>query len=196
MKSIDAVECSDVLSVKTFIEDGFDIHSHSEFALRTACRIGCLELVILLVENGADVNTWNNAPFGLACDYDHENVARYLIERGTLIFSWQMVRASLQGYLSVVEFILEYGNVNTETLVKSLRCACVNRHTSIVKLLVKKGVDIHVADGFENDYCREIVQLLSEYGASFEHNILCTNSLINASNITEGEFWKLVSRNV
>ena len=86
--------------------------------LQLAARGGCLEVVELLVANGADVNTTDEkfqTPLQMAAYYGFVEVAVFLLSKGALVNAgnrWQITPlhlASNFGHKDVVELLLKRG---------------------------------------------------------------------------------------
>ena len=60
-KLIKSAESGDLDQVKLLLENGANIHSHDDAALRWTSWNGHLEVVKFLIENGADVHAWDDA---------------------------------------------------------------------------------------------------------------------------------------
>ena len=68
--------------IKLLIENGADVSAGNNCALMMASENGRLEVVKLLIENGADVSVRNNYALQWASIYGHLEVAKLLIENG------------------------------------------------------------------------------------------------------------------
>ncbi|KAJ6467478.1 hypothetical protein DFH09DRAFT_832865, partial [Mycena vulgaris] len=102
---------------------------------------GYLAIVQLLIENGPDVNSYDDGGY-----------------------SWPLHAAACGGSLKVARFLLQSGaavNSQGTSYTSALAAASHRGHESIVQLLIENGADINRASaGHEN-----IVQLLLTYGA-------------------------------
>ncbi|KAK6195649.1 hypothetical protein SNE40_001033 [Patella caerulea] len=101
-------------------------------ALFWACWRGDMELVLLLLQYGADVNArncWNSTPLHAACDSNHPEIARHLLLHGantdsqTLTGDTPCHLAAYRGYAPVVQVLIENG--------ASLSVLNRNRRTSL-----------------------------------------------------------------
>ena len=63
-------------------EQGANIILDENKALRTASCYGHLEIVKYLIENGADVHSFNDQALRYASGYGHLEIVKYLIENG------------------------------------------------------------------------------------------------------------------
>ncbi len=93
--------------VKKFVESGIDIHENSEYALRTACEYGYLEIVAYLVDCGADYRVLDNSAINNASKEGHLEVVKYLIQHGADPKHAFKV-ALCYGQLQIVKFIIQY----------------------------------------------------------------------------------------
>lgn len=75
---IEACKTGDLPSVKKLVENGADIHSDNDFALRNASENGQLEVVRYLVENDADIHAKDDLALRNASENGHIEVVRYL----------------------------------------------------------------------------------------------------------------------
>lgn len=85
---IDASENGDLTQIKEALKYGANVEGaigQSFLALHTAAMAGHAEAVVLLLDNGAQVNLvadFQNAPLGMAAAEGHLDVVKVLIERG------------------------------------------------------------------------------------------------------------------
>lgn len=94
--------------------------------LCVACEEGHLDVVKLLIENGANVNMhdrMHNKPLYYACKNGHLDVAKWLILKGSEV---------------------DVGSIDYN--ITPLYIACNEGHFDVVKLLVKRRANIHVKD--------------------------------------------------
>lgn len=67
-----------------------------------------------------------------------------------------MPSSALNGYISVVKFILEMGaDINAEDACV-LCCACANGDTEMVKLLLDRGVDVNAWRALDGLYALDV----------------------------------------
>jgi len=95
-----------------------------------AVRSGRLELVKILVDNGADVN------------------------KGAFMDGSPLIEASKLGYLDIAKYLVQNGadvNIHVETDETPLIQAAWKGHLDIVKFLIKEGADVNktVRGGFK-----------------------------------------------
>ena len=125
--------------------------------LYDAARVGDLEQVRLLLEQGSDKNQVGGsfkmtALSVAAAQNDHLAIVQYLVEQGADMekadnHGWTpLISASSRGCIDVVRYLLEQGanrdkaNNNGET---SLHYAALNGHLEITKLLMVYGADLN-----------------------------------------------------
>ena len=119
---IDYVKDNNIEKVKEFVAVGLDVRMINK-SLTIASLFGHIELVRLMLEHGADVNT---------LDFNDDTPLSF---------------ATMYGYVDVVRLLLEYNpdiNKNRSLLVDPLRYSCYHRHVEIVKLLVDHGAKFNV----------------------------------------------------
>ena len=125
-------------------------------ALHKACEGGHLNVVKLLIENGASVNIENICEWRalhIACCYDHMSVACYLIENGANVNA--LTNGKETPFHKVCEFgesvemlraLIRYGaDVNALNYQKcnGLHFAAANGNTDIVLELIKNGLNMN-----------------------------------------------------
>jgi ankyrin repeat protein len=81
---INACKAGQLELVKKLVEQGVDITTKNNWALRYGSRCGNLEIVKFLVESGADVRA-NDEPLRLAAENGHLEVVKYLLKNGANI---------------------------------------------------------------------------------------------------------------
>jgi ankyrin repeat protein len=64
------------------VENGADIHTDNDLALRWSAEYGYLDVVQFLVENGADIHADNDYALQWAARNGHLDVVRFLAENG------------------------------------------------------------------------------------------------------------------
>jgi ankyrin repeat protein len=130
-----------------------DMDNAGRTALMIATKYKRVDVVKLLIENGADINKINSpegwTPLCIAC---------------------------YSGNLEIVKVLSEYGNVNTTTSEGNspIILAALNGYTEIVRILLERGADVNKSDFREwtslhsaADYLHlETVKLLIENGAN------------------------------
>ena len=158
-----------------------------EIAFERAVKWGHLDIVKYLVENGIDIHTQNDQALKYACIHGRLEVVKYLIENGADISKVYennmavLIEVANNGYLNVIKYLLEIIN-STEYSEMILLTACVKGHLNMVKYLVEKGTNIH----FLNEQslwsaCQQghldIVKYLIEKGAVINDDMLeCASS--------------------
>ena len=94
--------------VKFSVEQGADIHVHSEEPLRWASLFGHLNVVKWLVENGADIHALTDQALRWAADWGHLHVVKYLTEQGADIHAGNdeaLELAAKKGNKEIVEYL-------------------------------------------------------------------------------------------
>ncbi|XP_078364681.1 leucine-rich repeat serine/threonine-protein kinase 1-like isoform X2 [Oculina patagonica] len=120
--------------------------------LHMACENGHLDVVRQLVDFGADVNQIadeNGTPLCVACMKGHADIAQFLLSKGALVHdpalgnSSPILLACKSGKHEVVEFLLSEEPLLLRTHGQLLLYeACRLGHGRVVRLLIKKGVDV------------------------------------------------------
>ncbi|KAH9985146.1 hypothetical protein BJV77DRAFT_1071565 [Russula vinacea] len=146
---------------------GEDVNAKSgyhETPLRAASYNRHMDVVRVLLDHGANVNTIDkkNTPLSSAYDGKHLEIMRLLLEHGADADALHrcndlvLHQASIDGQAEVVHLLLRHNadvNARGEYDWTPLQCASFFGHTKVVQLLLD-------LNGF-----REIVQLLLEHGA-------------------------------
>ena len=144
------------------------------FDIRWASANGHLEIVKLLIDNGADVTADDNYAIRRASDNGHLEVVKLLIANGADVTADnnQAIRdASNNGHLEVVKLLIDNGADVNANNNEAIRWASDNGHLEIVKLLIDAGADVTA----DNNYAisrasdsghTEIVELLKKHGAT------------------------------
>ena len=162
---------------------GEDVNADSGYhgtPLRAASNKGHIDVVRVLLDHGANVNTIDkkNTPLRSAFDGGHLEIMRLLLEHGADVDVWDdsdllLNRASKKGRAEVVHLLLQHNaDVNSRgyTNWTPLQGASFFGQTKVVQLLLDRGSAIdtpsnhplHLA--ITGNYF-EIVQLLLEHGA-------------------------------
>ena len=159
--------------------------------LHVASEGGYVKIVLLLIENGANVvdkGHYGNTPLHVACSRGNEDVALTLIAYGADIHEKDsdqhapIHKAASEGHYSLLGKLVEYGaNIHAKDKDEDtpLHLACVNGHTDIVLYLINNGcrIDERSIDG------NMPLHLACRWGKSDIVNILINHSApIHAEN--------------
>ena len=128
---LEAVKDCDCNKIKELIAKGADINAkefkeeYIKTPLHCAALQGELEIAILLIEQGADIDAQD------------------------IFYATPLYSATSQGNYEVVKSLIEHGaNINAQRLDKktALHCAVENEYRDIVKLLLEKGANENIQD--------------------------------------------------
>ena len=133
-------------------------------SLHYATEKGYIEVVKLLLQNGADVNAFNlksKTPLHLAAERGFLEVTKLLLQNGADVnakssnfANTPLILAAMKGHFEIVKLLLENGaNVNQMSYhgshgSDSLGYAAYYGHLEIVKILLKHGAYIPLRDRF------------------------------------------------
>ena len=115
-----AARQGNIKCLKFCLENGVDIHSANDFALRIAAANGKMEVVKFLLENGANIHVLDDCLLRLA---------------------------SLNGKIQTVTNLLEYASCSHEAKLYAMFNAILYGHIDIVKLLLANGVSPYDNNG-------------------------------------------------
>lgn len=167
-------------AARIFIENGVKIQ-HINQAMGIACEEGYLEIVKLLLENGANIHRKHDIALEKACLRKHIHIAEFLLQNGANVHARNeslLIRLSDYGFIEIIELLLTYGaNVHARN-DQALYMACSSGHVDVVKLLLENGAHVNTGSlrwAIYNENI-EILQLLLDYGADI-------NSLANPHRI-------------
>jgi ankyrin repeat protein len=124
---------------------GADIHVNNEFLLFTACERGLVDVVIFLLQNGANASAVFDHVVECLDDDDHNG-------------------------LKIIELLIENGGDPSQNESLSLVLAIHYGNYGIAKILLKHGADpSHLKMGDLLGVCHnlEMVDILSDSGADF-----------------------------
>jgi hypothetical protein len=162
-----AVERNDLVEVKGLLDKGADIQASSKScrwhtdvgifsyecsALMHASELGKNEIIRVLLDKGADINTEIGGYTALrfAAENGHLETVKLLLDRGAKNPSGALPFAVYGGHAGIVKFLIDNGaDVNVRarnhTNWPILAEAAIMGHANVVKLLIEKGADVDAA---------------------------------------------------
>ena len=124
--------------VKDALEQGANVHTNDDLALRLASNNGHTEVIKLLLDAGADVHAWDDWALRWASEYGHIEVVKLLLDAGANVHAlndYALQNASYNGHIEIVKLLLDAGaNVHANKDI-ALRWASEYGHIEVVKLL-------------------------------------------------------------
>jgi ankyrin repeat protein len=167
-KLVEAAYEGNLIEVERLIAEGADINAFAEIndssssgytwsytytPLGGASATGHIEIVKLLIQNGADVNAgcqFDRTALMQACDYGNIEIVKLLIQNGAEINatafmgSTALMDACNSGNLEIVKILLDNGalvKVKDNFLETALKNAIRKGHIEIVNLLLQHGAN-------------------------------------------------------
>jgi ankyrin repeat protein len=125
-----------------FIQDIYPNSNNPNKLLINSSSDGRLDLVILALDSGANIQAQNNEPVRYSSENGHLEVVKYLVEHGADIQAdnnYAVRLASRYGHLEVVKYLIEHGANIQDVNNKAVKWASRNGHLEVVKYLVEHG---------------------------------------------------------
>ncbi len=145
-KLLEAVRKSDVPTVKQLLEAGTDANSKGRYdvtALFFACDRGNVEVVRLLLDNGAEMNVkdtfYGATPLGWAAFNERAAVVELMLERGAEGAEDVLSSAVSRDNKEMVKAVLKKGKLSEEALSNSLQAAVNTEKGEIADMLREAG---------------------------------------------------------
>ena len=182
--------------VRLLLDKGADPNIHDgRNALQQAAYEGSLEIVLLLLKNGAIIhpdpqhlNYLSQRPHRRSSDAlqaaslgGSEDIVKLLLERGAMIHAKTpengsaLYFAAVEGHKTIVELLIDHGaDVNTQgDHGSALQAASAEGYSETVELLLDHGANVDIQDGNWGTALqaasyhgqREVVKLLLDHGA-------------------------------
>lgn len=165
----EAVTYGDPIVVKMWLEAGTDpntVDNQGYTALQRAAIAGNLQLVMLLVQYGANmtalsVNQFGDLPIHLAAAYGHENIVNWMLDNGVTVDvrnrlgATPLFSAVHNKRLEIAHFLLDRGAAVNARVINgdnrtSLHEAAALGSVDLVQLLLDGGADINATTSDEN----------------------------------------------
>ncbi|KAH8742949.1 hypothetical protein F5883DRAFT_594605 [Diaporthe sp. PMI_573] len=120
------------------------------------CREGHNEIVKILLDKGAAVNTQGGKALQTACSKGHIEVAKMLLNNGADVNAQggtcgnALQATCSRGHIEIVKMLLDKGadfNAQGGTYGNALQAACLKGHNEVVKMLLNKDADVNAQGG-------------------------------------------------
>lgn len=165
----EAVTYGDSVVVHMWLEAGADpntVDDQGYTALQRAAIAGNLELVMLLVQYGANmtaltINQFGDLPIHLAVAYGHENIVHWMLDNGVPVDIRNKMGATPlhsavhNNRLEIARFLLDRGAAVNARVINgdnrtALHEAAALGSVDLVQLLLDRGADIDAVTSDEN----------------------------------------------
>ena len=103
----------DIFILKKSLDNGIDIHSCDDLALRIVTKANHTKAILFLLSRGANIQA---------------------------VYDEELRRASLEGKVKTVKVLLEEYSCSQEAKIYAMYNAIFGRHEEIIKLLLQNGV--------------------------------------------------------
>jgi ankyrin repeat protein len=140
-----AARKGDAAAVKAFLDKGVNVNSKTRYgatALSYACDKGHVEVVKLLIERGADVNSrdtfYGEVPLGWALSKGYAEIVKLLLSNGAAGIERALITGVQTGNAAIVKAVVEKGP-KLDTLNSALVRAYASGNKEIIDLLKKAG---------------------------------------------------------
>ncbi len=118
-----------------------------------AAAVGNLSIIKLLVDYGANVRIDNDSAVEHACSDGHLDVVIYLVNAGASIENDNcLVKASVNGHLHVVKFLLATATYMKHSINWALMCTAEKGHFDVVEYFIKSKLCDHDSVMLAMDY--------------------------------------------
>jgi hypothetical protein len=141
-----AARKGDAAAIKAFLDSGVDVNAKTHYgatALSYACDKGHIEVIKLLIERGADVNSkdtfYGEVPLGWALSKSNIPVIKLLLDKGANGVERVLMSGVGDGNVELVKVALDKGGLKPDTLNNALKRASGGSNKEIVDLLKKAG---------------------------------------------------------
>lgn len=162
-KLTDAVKARDVAQVRNLLAAGEDVHEkvRGDYPLNVASLFGPVEIVTILLEEGADIEQSNregHRPIHNAVLSGRKEIVDLLLQKGALVDAENKKGSTpLHKYactggndIEIARLLLAAGaNPNKADYgeqIPTLRCAAITGDTALGKLLIAAGANVNQAD--------------------------------------------------
>jgi ankyrin repeat protein len=146
----DAIAAGDIEKVITLIDGGICVNepdSLGQLPMFVAIRRGRADVVQLLIERGADVNTpldrHGRRPLYYAADHGHVNIVEYLIANGATIDALENHGQSAL-WASALSLANESLNVTNRASWRSIQNRNPTGRVAVVEMLIAAGADVNL----------------------------------------------------
>ena len=115
-----AAQTGDIFVLKKCIDDGIDIHTYDDLALKLAAKNNHSKAILFLIARGANIQA---------------------------VYDEELRHASLEGKTKTVEILLKEYSCSQEAKMFAMYNAIFGRHEDIVELLLQNGLSPNSNNG-------------------------------------------------
>lgn len=131
---------------------GANITNNADEFLGAAISSGNIKILKYLVENGANVQIYNNFPIRMAASSNNLEACEYLISKGADVNSgdsYSLCMATANGNFKLVKLLINHGGVSNGYGNQPLKIALVNSYFEIVIYLINHGAEENTITQYE-----------------------------------------------
>lgn len=175
---VDLIEDEYLKIMRVLLENGADVHTNDDEALRANIHTLSPKIVRVLLEYGANVHANNDEALRSSCANKRLENVKILLEHGANVHACddEALRTSAKfSCTEIVQVLLEYGADVHACDDEALRISVKFSYAETVQVLLEYGANVHACDNealrSSVKYpCVEIVQALLKHGANVRAN--------------------------
>lgn len=103
-----ATQTGNINIMKILLQKGAKVDTENNTAIRQAVIHGFLDVVKFLVANGANIHTDNERPLSLAIQRNNINIIKFLLESGTIVTPGILQLAQSRDNIAILKLLQQY----------------------------------------------------------------------------------------